>query len=149
MIEQLSETLEQFSAEKYASRGGRWDGGTFYRLLVIVDEMETNPIPVRGVFIDQAKGMGKHTGLEITPKEEYLYAVLCHKPVERILGQQPLMAEVMLVLGNPDKRDKFMSSYSNVNFNPSLMQMFELRQQPAVRPIPYNSAETVVFGYNH
>ena len=147
MVEQLNKSTGQFSAEEYESLGGRWDRRTFDRLRDIVDERETNPIPVRRILIDQAQGMVKFIGLEITPKEEYLYAVLCQNPVERILGQQPLMAEVMLVLGNSDKREKFVSSYPSVNFNPSLMQMFETRQQEAVRPITYNSAETV-FAYN-
>jgi len=48
--------------------------------------------------------MGAFTGLRITAEEQYLYGVLSQKPIEKTLSQQQLLAEVMLVMGNPNKR---------------------------------------------
>jgi hypothetical protein len=146
MVEQLSETTKQFGVGEYLNSGGRWDRKTFDRLMEIVDERETNPIRVRGVFIDQAQGMGFFTGLVITPEEKYLYGVLCHEPIEKTLCQQQLLAEVMLVMGNPDKRNDFMRMYPTVDFNYSLLQRETSKPRERTRQIAYGT-EVVVFAY--
>ena len=47
MVEQLRELTGQFGAEEYISLGGRWGREEFDRLMDIVHERETNPIPGR------------------------------------------------------------------------------------------------------
>jgi hypothetical protein len=145
MVEQFIESERQFGAQEYINSGGRWNEETFDRLMEIVDERETNPIRVREVFIHQAQGMGAFTGLVITPKEQYLYGVLCQKPIEKTLSQQLLLAEVMLVMGNPDKRRDFMRKFPNIDFNNSVLQKEASRPQEKVRLIAY--AERVIFAY--
>lgn len=139
MIEKLT---EQFGAKEYLKLGGRWDIKTFDNLMNIMDERETNPIPVRRVSIDQAQGMGNFTGLEITPEEEYLYAVLSQNPVEKTLSQQSLMAEVILVMGNSDKRKLFESKYPHIDFN-ALMVVSEFEQE-GIRQITYGNDKSVL-----
>lgn len=147
MVEQLSKTTEQFGAEEYMRLGGRWSANAFDRLMEILDERKTNPIQIRRVFIDQAQGMGVFTGLVVTPEEEYLYGVLCQTPIERDLSQQQLLAELMLVTGNPDKRKDFMLWYPGVNFNKKGMPQKETSElSERTRQVTY-STEIAVFAY--
>jgi hypothetical protein len=147
MVEQLSESTKQFDTEEYINAGGRWDRRTFDRLMEIVDERETNPIQVRRVCIDQVQSMGIFTGLKFTHEEAYLYGVLCQDPVERTLSQQQLMAEVILLMGNPQKREDFMRIYPNIDFDNSVLQR-ETSRHPSerVRPMTYNN-DTLIFVY--
>ena len=147
MVEQLNESTEQFSAQDYENEGGRWDKKTFVRLTEIVKKRETNPIKVKRTDIDRAHGMATYTGLEFIPEEAYLYAVLCQDPIEKTLSQQQLMAEVILVMGNPQKRKDFMSVFPNVDFNNSAAQREAARQQQEkVRPILYSN-EIMIFSF--
>jgi len=147
MLEQLNDSERQFSAWEYQDLGGRWDSRTFDKLMDIVDERETNPIQIKRVCIDQVQGMGRFTGLKITPEEEYLYGVLYQYPIEKTLGQQQLLAEVMLVLGNPQKREDFMLIYPNIDFNSSVLQREAIRpQREKVFPRSLNT-EVLIFAY--
>jgi hypothetical protein len=143
MVEQVHEVAEPFGAEDYSRLGGMWSEA-FEGLMEIVDERETNPIPVRETFIHQAQGMGVYTGLVITPKEAYLYGVLYQKPIGRLLSQQQLLAEVMLVMGNPNKREAFTRFYPQIDFNNSGLQRETSRPHEKIR-LAYAERGSVVF----
>ena len=115
---------EQFGFEEYKDSGGRLlDKDTYGELISLVNQMETNPMPVRKIFIDQAISMGDFTGVEITQQEAYLYGILCQGFLGRYLSQQPLLAEAMRVIGNLDKRNTFIEKYHpQINFDIDLMQ---------------------------
>lgn len=148
MVEQLIESKRQFGVREYLDSGGRWSEETFGKLKEILDERSKNPKRVRGVYIDQAQGMGVHTKLVITPEEAYLYAVLCQEPIEGSLSMQPLMAEVMRVMGNLNKRKAFMRFYSpHIDFDNSVLQREALRPPQREAPRIAYANRGVIFAY--
>lgn len=132
MVEKFT---EQFGWQEYLNSGGRWSEETFDELMDMLAKKEENPIPVRHSSFEQAEGIKKFSGIEITPEEIYLYGILRERPVENSLPDIRLMAEVILLRGNIVKRRLFESRYPNIDFK-DVVQVLEPRQS-GVRQATY------------
>jgi len=134
----MDERLEgQSSFGEYQKLGGSLDEETYDELRRLVGE-KTNAMSGRA-FIDQ------RTGVMITPEEERVYSLLSKGVLGRFFGVQPLMAEAILVMGNPKKREDFMRGYPQINFGIDSIPRLAPKPVERVRQTTFRPTETMIF----